>query len=227
MRTLVIGDIHGCYTELLELLDKAALSEDDHIIAIGDLVNRGPQNKEVLDFFRDPEKPNRQSIMGNHEHKHLRAVRGEIMPILSTLVTRWQVGDDYSAVLNYMESMPLYLDLPDALLVHGYYESGVSVEQQQDRVLLGTMGARGFLEDRFDDIWYKQYDGNKPLICGHKDWSGEQKPFNYKDRVFGLDTGCVYGGQLTGLILPDFEFVTTPAREAHWLVMLAQYNELE
>mgnify|MGYP006212485299 CR=1 FL=1 len=49
MPSLVIGDIHGCYDELLALLDKAALGADDEIIAIGDMVDRGPKSAQVLD----------------------------------------------------------------------------------------------------------------------------------------------------------------------------------
>ncbi len=51
MQRLVIGDIHGCYNELMALLDAAALSEDDEIIALGDIVDRGPDSEKVLAFF--------------------------------------------------------------------------------------------------------------------------------------------------------------------------------
>ncbi|MBZ0286288.1 MAG: metallophosphoesterase, partial [Anaerolineae bacterium] len=78
MRTLVIGDIHGCYAELQTLLEQAALTSDDQIIAIGDLVDRGMDSKAVLEFFRTT--PNARSIQGNHERKHVRSFRGEIAP---------------------------------------------------------------------------------------------------------------------------------------------------
>lgn len=48
MRTLVIGDIHGCYVELQELLEKADLTREDKIIALCDTVDRGPKSPEVL-----------------------------------------------------------------------------------------------------------------------------------------------------------------------------------
>ena len=50
MNTLVIGDIHGCYDELQTLLDKAGLSSGDKIVAVGDIVDRGPETPEVLGF---------------------------------------------------------------------------------------------------------------------------------------------------------------------------------
>ena len=65
MKRLIIGDIHGCFTELQELLDKAGLSPQDEIIALGDIVDRGPDSTKVLDFFRT--HPNARSLIGNHD----------------------------------------------------------------------------------------------------------------------------------------------------------------
>ena len=212
----VVGDIHGCFDEFQELLDRAALSSDDHIITVGDLVNKGPASEKVVDFFQNPTRPNIYSIMGNHEFKHLRAYRGDVEPTLPMLLTRWQLDTNYDAAISYMSKLPLYIDLPDALIVHAYMEPNLSIEEQADNILLGTMGANGTMKENYGNAWYKHYDGEKPLIVGHKDWSGYTDPFNYKDRVYGLDTGCVYGGQLTGLMLPDFEFITVPARDEYW-----------
>jgi serine/threonine protein phosphatase 1 len=67
---LVIGDFHACFADLQELLAHAGLGDDDEIIAVGDILDRGPDNKAVLDFFR--RRPRTLSVMGNHERKHLR-----------------------------------------------------------------------------------------------------------------------------------------------------------
>jgi serine/threonine protein phosphatase 1 len=75
-RLLIVGDIHGCYTELCDLLDLAGLSAGDEIIAIGDIVDRGPESQRVLDYFR--REPNARSLMGNHERKHVRLFAGEL-----------------------------------------------------------------------------------------------------------------------------------------------------
>ncbi|MBN2560999.1 MAG: metallophosphoesterase [Phycisphaerae bacterium] len=48
-RKIIIGDIHGCYDELRDLLDVISPTRDDKIIAIGDLVDRGPDSEKVLD----------------------------------------------------------------------------------------------------------------------------------------------------------------------------------
>ena len=54
MKRLIIGDIHGCYSELQDLIKKADLTSQDEIIALGDIVDRGPESPEVLSFFKNP-----------------------------------------------------------------------------------------------------------------------------------------------------------------------------
>ncbi len=225
MRTLVIGDIHGCYAELQALLDKSGIGDDDAIVSIGDMVNRGPHNDKTLNFFRRARSPHVRAILGNHERKHIRAYHGDRRPRLSTLLTRWQLGDEYPHAITYMQSLPVYLDLPDALLIHAYWEPGRSLKKQEDRILVGTSGAEEYLNRAYDRAWYELYTAGKPLIVGHRDWSGVMKPFIYKDRVWGIDTRCVYGGSLTGLLLPDFKLVSVPARRDHFAHFLDRYGE--
>ncbi|MBA2646346.1 MAG: metallophosphoesterase, partial [Pyrinomonadaceae bacterium] len=50
-RTIVVGDIHGCFDELSDLLDKAELGEGDSIVSVGDLIVKGPKNREVMELF--------------------------------------------------------------------------------------------------------------------------------------------------------------------------------
>ncbi|MBI4864540.1 MAG: metallophosphoesterase [Candidatus Riflebacteria bacterium] len=56
-KRLLIGDIHGCFRELQDLLDEAGLAESDEIIALGDIVDRGPDSVRVLDFVAGLELP--------------------------------------------------------------------------------------------------------------------------------------------------------------------------
>ncbi|MDA9094479.1 metallophosphoesterase, partial [Gammaproteobacteria bacterium] len=67
MSTYVIGDVQGCYDELIKLTKKVKFNpENDTLIFAGDLVNRGPKSKEVLDFclkHRDSIK----LVLGNHD----------------------------------------------------------------------------------------------------------------------------------------------------------------
>lgn len=137
MRTLVIGDIHGCCGEMKELLEKADLTSEERFIALGDIVDRGPETAEVLNFFCT--QPGASSLMGNHERKHIRSFRGEHQPAISQRITHQQLGDDYTVAVAWMESLPLCLELPEAILVHGYLEPEIPIEAQRERVLCGTM----------------------------------------------------------------------------------------
>jgi serine/threonine protein phosphatase 1 len=49
-RTIVIGDIHGCFDELTDLLELLELRADDRVVAVGDLIVKGEKNREVLDL---------------------------------------------------------------------------------------------------------------------------------------------------------------------------------
>lgn len=222
MQTLVIGDIHGCYEELQELIQKAGLSDGDLIVSLGDCVDRGPDTPAVLRYFI--EQKNARLVMGNHERKHVRASRHEVKLARSQIISKMQFGDEYPNVLEFMGSLPLHLDLPEALVVHGYFEPGVPVEQQLPTVLCGTMGGDKHLTKHYSQPWYELYDGGKPILVGHQNYSGTDQPFVYRDRVFGLDTGCATGKSLTGLVLPSFRFVSVPSRANHWLQVRRLYT---
>lgn len=223
MQTLVIGDIHGCYDELQALLDKAGLTEGDVIVSVGDCVDRGPDTPAVLAFFQ--KTPDAILIMGNHERKHVRAGRHEVKLAQSQKISRVQFGETYSDALAFMSTLPLYLDLPDALVVHGYVEPGLPLSQQRPTVLCGTMGGDKHLRTAYERPWYELYDGEKPLLVGHHNYSDTDQPFVYRDRVFGLDTDCVTGRALTGLLLPSFKFVSVPSRANYWTQVRQRYSE--
>lgn len=222
MQALVIGDIHGCYEELQELIQKSGLSEGDLIVSIGDCVDRGPDTPAVLRYFN--EQKNAQLIMGNHERKHVRASRHEVKLSRSQIISKMQFGEEYPKALEFMGDLPIYLDLPEALVVHGYFEPGLPVEQQLPSVLCGTMGGDKHLTEHYSQPWYELYDGSKPILVGHQNYSGTDQPFVYQDRVFGLDTDCVTGKSLTGLVLPSFRFVSVPSRANHWLQVRQLYT---
>lgn len=221
---LVVGDIHGCYQELLDLLDRAGLGPDDTVLAVGDIVDRGPDSGQVLDFFRT--RPGARSIQGNHERKHLRAAQGEVRPALSQQITRAQLGDAYPDGLAFLATLPRHLELPEAIVVHGFWEPGVPLAEQRDTVVVGTLSGEAYLTERYGQPWYAHYDGPRPLIVGHHDYRHDGTPLIYRDRVYGLDTGCCYGGRLTGLLLPEFRIVSVPARGNHWQELQRQFAHL-
>ncbi len=223
MQTLLIGDIHGCYDEFQALLDKAGLTEDDSIVSLGDCVDRGPDTPAVSRFFQ--EKLNAKLIMGNHERKHVRANRHEVKLARSQKISRIQFGETYPDALAFLNELPLCLDLPDALIVHGYFEPGLPLSQQRATVLCGTMGGDNYLHAHYDRPWYELYDDDKPLLVGHHNYSNTNQPFVYQDRVFGLDTDCVTGRALTGLMLQSFKIVSVPSRANYWAQIQRAYPE--
>jgi serine/threonine protein phosphatase 1 len=215
MKQLVIGDIHGCYDELHELLAAAGLSSSDEIISLGDMIDRGPDSPAVIRFFRETE--NASSLYGNHERKHVLAASagGSLTP--SQVLAREQFEEEeYSKAIEFMKELPHALDLDDALLVHAYLEPRVSLERQDERVLLGTLGGQRYLEATYSRPWWELYRGAKPIVVGHHDYAKDGTPFIFRDRVFGIDTGCCRGGKLTGLILPDFRVIQVPSKKDYW-----------
>jgi serine/threonine protein phosphatase 1 len=228
VRQLVVGDIHGCFDELQDLLDKVGLGENDEIIAAGDLLDRGPQNAAVAEFFA-PDNAARgvraRAVMGNHERKLIDFHRGTLRaPALAQRITRRQLGEErFSRVCRDLEHLPLSLVLDAAIVVHGFFEPGVPLERQREDMLLGRRSASRYLVERYRDPWYQHYDGDRPLVVGHLQYGDvRHSPFVWRSRsageprVFCIDTGCVIGGRLTGLVLPDFTLVSVPSRGSHW-----------
>lgn len=222
MHTLVIGDIHGCHIELQALLEKAGLNDGDSILAVGDVVDRGPETPGVLDFFQ--KTLNSRTLMGNHERKHARAARHEVKLSISQQISRQQLGEAYADAVAWMDTLPLFIELSEAVIVHGYLEPGIPLTQQNPSVVCGTMGGDKILRERYDRPWYELYNGDKPVIVGHNNYTGTDQPFIYNDKVFGLDTDCVHGKPLTGLLLPAFRFVSVPSRGNLWAQVRRTYQ---
>lgn len=216
MKSIIVGDIHGCYAELLALLDAAGIGPDDRVIAIGDVSDRGPESAEVLEFFLT--RPGTFSIMGNHEWKHGRGVNG-----LSQRITRAQCGEAlYARALAWMRERPLWLDLPEALLIHWGLMPGVPLADQHPAVLIGEPAGEMSLREMLgNEGWYDVYEGPKPVVYGHHSWAAGAR----RDLTYGIDTGCVYGISLTGLVLPEFQLVSVPARENHWAKVRAEWEK--
>ena len=105
---------------------------------MGDIIDRGPYSKEVLNYFINT--PNAKSIRGNHEKKHIRSSEGNIKPSFSQVITKYKFSEDeYQQAIEFMKKLPILIDLPEALLIHGYFEPNVILEKQKENVLLGTL----------------------------------------------------------------------------------------
>ena len=209
-RTLVVGDIHGCYDELTDLLEKAALSSSDRVVSVGDLIVKGEKNREVLDLFIEDERFS--AVLGNHDRALRRYWRGEEVSLKdSQEKTRKELEHAEERYSAYLQQLPLMIDLGSHLVVHAGVRPGVALSLQvvEDLTELRTLS-----EDRTNREgvpWYERYDGDKIVLFGH--WPAPE-PRRGK-RAIGLDTGCVYGYDLTAYIVETEEFLSVKARRVY------------
>lgn len=216
MRTMVVGDIHGCYAELLQLLTKVGLTEDDCLISLGDIVDRGVDSVQVYDFLKN--RPQTIVLMGNHERKHL---RGNLS--YSQEIVRLQFGNRYGEFLEWVRHCPYYYENDQAIFVHAAVENGIPIESQSAEVLCGCTAGEKYLEKRQGKThWSKLYTGVKPVIFGHRVFKNH--PLIISGKAYGIDTGACHGGKLTGLILPDFEIVQVQAPQDYWSQELVKWQ---
>ena len=224
MKILVIGDIHGCYAEMTELIEKAGLTGEDKIVALGDIVDRGPDSLSVIDFFSS--HPNRYCVLGNHEAKHVKIASRDTRPSPAQIITKGKISaEKYSQIISFFSTLPAYIELPESLLIHAYLEPGIDLENQRKHILTGTLSADIFIKKTYPKPWYEYYNGEKPVIAGHHDYSGKGEPTVIHDKVYLIDTGCCYGRNLTGLVLPDFKLFSVKGRKNYWGLEMQQYKQ--
>ncbi|WP_141578061.1 metallophosphoesterase family protein [Actinomadura sp. WMMA1423] len=215
-RTVIVGDVHGCFDELLELLDRVGLRPDDLLVSVGDLVDRGPASGDVVGFFR--ERPNSVVVMGNHERKHVRGIFSYAQEI-----TRLQLGDGYAETVEWMRTLPYFFESEDVRVVHAALVPGVPLGEQKEEVLCGTTSGERELAALFPDgHWHDRYTDDKPVVFGHHVTGRE--PLARDGRVFGLDTGACHGWNLTALCLPGFTVHSVAARADHWSVAKREWQ---
>lgn len=214
MRQIVIGDIHGCYDELMELLGVVAPAADDRIIAIGDIVDRGPDSEKVLEFFRDT--PSAISLMGNHERKYLLSAQDKTRPALSQKIVRARLDERYDEWLAFMETFPRHIELPEAILVYGMFEPGVPLDQRGDTVVIGTLTGEHYMERNCRSPWYDTYEGPKPLVVGHHGFFRNGQPLVREGLLYAIDTGAARSRRLTAIIIPGLEIVSVPSHGDYW-----------
>lgn len=74
--TYVISDIHGCYDQFMELLERVSFGDDDRLYIIGDAIDRGPKSGMMIDWLVNRKPRNVTFMLGNHEHMMLEDMRG-------------------------------------------------------------------------------------------------------------------------------------------------------
>lgn len=244
MRTIFIGDVHGCIEELSRLICGLGLEKNDRVIFVGDLVDKGPESLQVLRYVECllGQFPGSVCVAGNHEEKVLRQSKkpeaDRLRLILTGKAEPW-IQDAKPDDWAFIESMPLtwYDATLNVRVVHGGIFPAL-LEQQPytfDRVVeVGKAWhkgggrimdrARRVLRTRFvggpdrpekqrgemlelgtntpsDPFWATTWKGPETVIYGHSPWlDGKIKvdPF-----AMGIDTACVFGGNLTALVMSE------------------------
>ena len=203
MKRYVIGDVHGCHTELCELIARILMDcqgKDYKLIFVGDYVDRGPHSKEVVDLVRKLQSEGHVALMGNHEDM---IMSGEMMYAAETLrsYNTLQMPED---VLEWMRSLPKYYEDDTIIVAHAGVHPGLTMDDQPDTFLL----------------WYRYQDWQdanlgKHFYHGHTPKLGKIE--QTKDRT-NVDTACVYGGHLTAAIVGNDGkpegFIQVPAQHS-------------
>ncbi|RYZ09438.1 MAG: hypothetical protein EOO73_03855 [Myxococcales bacterium] len=204
-RSLFIGDVHSCADELADLIDRAALVTGDRVFLTGDLLSRGPKPHEVLKLYREL---GARAPVGNHEQRLLDAHRAkrrrEKGPRLSA--SHQSIVDELTDEdWELLAGLPLFVEVPEhrVVLAHAGIDPSLPRERQDPWVVthVRSIDADGKPSEKWGQPWGELYRGPEHIVFGHNARKVPQlHPF-----ATGLDTGCVYGGQLTGMLLPDGE----------------------
>lgn len=204
-RTIVIGDVHGCWAELQDLLKACLVRPEDRLISVGDLISKGPDSRAVIEWAMS--EPNLECVLGNHELRLLRHWKAGTKSAEKAhdAETYRQLDGVYGRAMRFIEKMPLTISGPGFLVVHAGFDPREGLEWQAARSLTGLRA----LED--GRPWYEHYRERTLVVFGH--WA-RRRPV-VRPNAVGLDTGCVYGNALTALILPERVLVSVPARRAY------------
>jgi serine/threonine protein phosphatase 1 len=189
----VVGDVHGCRETFERLLNEIDLQENELVVLVGDLVRKGPDSTGVLDIVRVHE--NIYSVRGNNEAK-----------LLSGEKTLPELDEDD---LAWLAELPHAISWDDTLVVHGGVLPETPLAAQTPDTLLETRAPHG---DGYDGpFWFDAYEGPPRVFFGH---TVLEAPFE-REWAVGLDTGCVYGGQLTAYDTSAGEFISVEPAETH------------
>ena len=227
MRTIIIGDIHGCYVELQQLLDKVRFDiNHDRLVLLGDLMDRGPSSYEVLNLakrLRNTMKDRLVILRGSHEYmllNHSKKLSDRLL---------WRVVGKGASVRSFSRNGEKLSDC--ALWVR---ENTVLFYEDE----LFQCAHAGILNERLADndehtllmdhrlVRKNRYSG-KLTVTGHihlkkptyfDGSGGKGKEILYrcwqnlpKTGVICIDTGCAEGNRLTTMIVDgesvSFEYV--------------------
>lgn len=205
-QTILIGDVHSCASELRELLEKLGEISGATIVFLGDLVNKGPDPAGVLDIVCSLDCV---CLRGNHENEHLGWNDGTRPATKECLATRELMSEEvYEDFLKFAARMPLFFKNEDVIAVHGALQPDLPFTLQPAALLTGDV--------KFDLGWKDGLRLDHPVVVGHKRYNPEPEiPCIIERKFYGIDTGCVFGGNLTAVELPSGRLWQVPAAQKY------------
>ena len=234
----IIGDIHGCFDELAELLKKLGYEisiqpdgetvvqppQGREVIFVGDFVDRGPKVPEVLRLVMGMQKTGAAiCVPGNHDVKLVRALRGRnVNPthgLAESLSQLEKESNEFKTqVAEFLDGLVSHYVLDNGKLVVAH--AGMKAELQgRASGRVREFALYGETTGETDDFglpirvdWADEYRGTGTVVYGHTPVSEPQ----WVNRTINIDTGCVFGGKLTALRYPEKELVSVPARQTYY-----------
>jgi len=217
-RTFFIGDVHGCYDELIALIAHAGITDEDDLYFVWDLINKWPKSYEVVEYVRN--RPNTWCIMGNHElftfeirDADMKRRVEERHPGWIDSLTRkvWNLGElfEWTDYVDWLLSLPSIIEREKFVVVHAGLHPDYGLNTPPE---ISTL-----IREHDWKPWYEYYSWEKLVIYGH--WAAEW--LRVRKNTIWLDTGCCFGGALTAYCLETGEFSQVRANKvyrepAHW-----------
>ena len=210
-RLIVYGDVHGCLDELITLRKKIGIEKGDMEVCVGDVITKGSNSNKTLKYLR---KKGIFSVLGNNEDILLRYINEkERKPAIKLDEDRKNIVKNLTIKdLEFLNSFPYFMQIDRYTIVHGGLQNYMNLNNLSKRDMEKIIRMRflspdeNFIkygkEDKNSIFWADIYNGNNGfVIYGHHKFK-EPKLSPY---AIGLDTGCVYGGKLTALVIEDDE----------------------
>jgi bis(5'-nucleosyl)-tetraphosphatase (symmetrical) len=164
MATYVIGDVQGCFGELLALLESIQFDPSaDCIYFVGDLVNRGPASLDTLRWIYS-HRHCIHTVLGNHDLFLLSCWLGISQPKSGDTISDVLLADDADELLNWLIQQPLIVHIDDYVIVHAGVYPGWTLKQAQRRAEKARLKYSG--TERLQ--WFNAMFGNKPSL-----WSAD------------------------------------------------------